>query len=264
VNYPALLAQGSSHDEKKTWPWFNANCGDIDLCGFKKPQSYYRDVLWGISNIELAVHMPIPDGREEIVSFWGWPNEEQSWNWSGYEDVPLQVSVYSNYKEVSLVLNGREEARKEINESNKLTAIFNIPYESGEISAIGYKDGLPVDTVSLRTSGDPSQIRLIADRDTIDANRNDLSYVTVEILDKDGKRIPDAVIQLEFIISGDGEIAGVGNANPKDMKSFQSKVSSTFRGRCLVILRPTGEMGKIILTAKSKNLLEGNIQINIK
>lgn len=251
-------------DEKKVWPWFNANCGDIDLCGFKKPQSYYRDVIWGISNIELAVHKPIPDGRKEIVSFWGWPNEEQSWNWSGYEDVPLQVSVYSIHEEVAIILNGREEARKEILEADKLTVTFNIPYEAGEIVAIGYKDGLPVDTARLHSTGNPYQIRLTADRDTINADRNDLSYITVEIVDENGARVPDAVVPVKFTLTGDGEIAGVANANPKDIKSFQSHTCTTFRGRCLVIVRPKGVQGTINIIAKSGTLQDGISQINIK
>ena len=77
------------------WPWFNAWCGDIDVCGFKKPQSYYRDVVWRRSQIEMAVHTPMPDGVWERVSGWGWPDETRSWNWPGQEGKPLQVAVYS-------------------------------------------------------------------------------------------------------------------------------------------------------------------------
>ena len=59
------------------WPWFNAWCGDIDVCGFKKPQSFYRDVVWRRSQIEMMVHTPIPEGSRERVSGWGWPDEAQ-------------------------------------------------------------------------------------------------------------------------------------------------------------------------------------------
>jgi beta-galactosidase len=87
------------------WPWFNAWCGDIDICGFKKPQSFYRDVVWRRSEIEMMVHAPIPDGQRERVSAWGWPDEAQSWNWSGQEGKPLQVAVYSRCESVRLELN---------------------------------------------------------------------------------------------------------------------------------------------------------------
>lgn len=252
-------------NEKKAWPWFNANCGDIDLCGFKKPQSYYRDVLWDISPIEMAVHTPIPDNRKEIVSFWGWPNEVQSWNWSGFEEHPMKVSVYSIYEEVSIMLNGMEKARKKISDSDKLSAFFTIPFKEGELLAIGYKDGIPADTASLRTTGIPYQIRLTADRDTIVASRNDLCYIKVEILDEEGIKVPDAMIPVEFIIEGKVEMAGVGNGNPKDIKSFQSDQCITFRGQCLVIIRPNGSGdGNFNVTAKSKGLLDGKQKGMIK
>lgn len=76
------------------WPWFNAWCGDLDLIGFKKPQSFYRDVVWRNRPIALAVHSPIPDGMKETVTNWGWPDEHQSWSWSGAEGKPLQVRVF--------------------------------------------------------------------------------------------------------------------------------------------------------------------------
>ncbi|NJO68772.1 MAG: hypothetical protein HC830_05365 [Bacteroidetes bacterium] len=82
----------------RTWTWFNAYCGDIDLCGFKKPQLYYRDVIWGNSNIEMMVHAPVPEGRKEIVSMWGWPEEWQNWNWNGSEGKLMQVRVLRNIR----------------------------------------------------------------------------------------------------------------------------------------------------------------------
>jgi beta-galactosidase len=67
------------------WPWYNAYCGDISILGYKKPQMFYRDVVWRNSPLEMLVHAPIPEGRSEVVSFWGWPNEWKSWNWQGNE-----------------------------------------------------------------------------------------------------------------------------------------------------------------------------------
>ncbi|HZI32020.1 MAG TPA: glycoside hydrolase family 2 TIM barrel-domain containing protein, partial [Candidatus Binatia bacterium] len=63
------------------WPWFDSWCGDLDICGFKKPQSFYRDVIWGRRQIAMFVHSPVPPGLTERVSAWGWPDESQSWNW---------------------------------------------------------------------------------------------------------------------------------------------------------------------------------------
>jgi beta-galactosidase len=114
----------------------------------------------------------------------------------------------------------------------------------------------------LRTAGEPASIRLKADRQKIRADRNDLSYVSVEITDKRGNVIPDAAIPVMFAVSGAGEIAAVGNANPSDAASFRQPLCSTFRGRCLVIIRPDGKDGKIILRVKAQGLRPAKIVIN--
>ena len=246
------------------WPWYNAYCGDIDICGFKKPQSYFRDVVWKISNLEMAVHAPIPAGMKEVVSYWGWPDEQQSWNWTGQEGSKMQVSVYSNYPEIRLELNGKTIEAKTLSVDTTLTTTFEVPYEAGELKAIGLKDGKEMETKILKTTGKAAQIRLTADRSSINASRNDLSYVTVEILDEAGMLVPDAQPQVQFKVEGNGEIAAVENGNPSDMKSFRSPQVSSFKGRSLVILRPTGTAGQIKLKAESAGLTGTEITVQTK
>ena len=57
---------------RQKYPWFISYCGDIDAVGHKKPQSYFRDVLWGQSKLEMAVQRPLPPGRTETLASWGW------------------------------------------------------------------------------------------------------------------------------------------------------------------------------------------------
>lgn len=246
------------------WPWYNAYCGDIDICGFKKPQSYYRDVVWKISNLELAVHVPIPSGMKEMVSMWGWPDEHQSWNWAGSVGQKLQVNVYSNYPEIRLELNGKVIGTKPVSAETKLTATFEVPYEAGELKAIALKDGKEVETKILKTTGNPAKIRLTADRSELKASRNDLSYVTVEVIDEAGNLVPDAKLPIQFKVEGAGELAAVENGNPTDMKSFRAPQVSSFNGRCLVILRPNGTSGEIKLKAESDGLEGLEIVVEIK
>ena len=251
-------------DEKKTWPWFNANCGDIDLCGFKKPQSYFRDVVWGISQLEIAVHAPIPQGRTEIVSFWGWPNEEQSWNWSGQEGKIMSVSIYTRCDSVILELNGKNTGSVTMLDSMKYQAKLPVVYQPGELRAKGYINGSVVEERSLKTTGPVAGIRMTADRTNIKADRNDLAYITVEIVDKNGIRIPDAKESVQFDIQGEGELAGIGNGNPIDIKSFKKPQCTTFRGRCLLIVRPYAETpGEILISAKTGNLQKETLTIQV-
>ena len=233
------------------FPWYNAYCGDIDICGFKKPQFYYREVLWGDAKVNLAVHAPIPEGRTERVSGWGWPDERQSWTWPGSEGKPLDVVVYSSCPFVWLELNGKPIATNSV---NKMTARFKVPYQPGELRAIGLSGGKAVASTSLRTAGGATQIRLMADRTTIRADRNDLCYVAVEVVDGNGNRVPDAANEIHFTVSGAGELAATGNGAPNDPASFRLPERKAFRGRCLAILRPKGGAGKITLKAGANGL----------
>ncbi|MEO7932608.1 MAG: glycoside hydrolase family 2 TIM barrel-domain containing protein [Chthoniobacterales bacterium] len=236
------------------WPWYNAWCGDIDVCGFKKPQSYYRDVVWRRSQIEMMVHAPMPEGVWERVSNWGWPDETQSWNWPGREGKSMHVAVYSRCESVRLELNGKVIGEKEVSAATKLTARFDVPYQPGELLAIGLTGGKQVASTVLRTAGEPMGIRLTADRSTIRADRNDLSYVTVEVVDRNGNRVPTAAIPVRFTITGAGELAATGSSAPNDASSFHAPLRKTYEGRCLAILRPNGGAGKITLTAEADGL----------
>jgi len=247
------------------WPWFNAWCGDIDICGDKKPQSLLRDIMWNESKIEMAVHQPVPDGYYENVSFWGWPKEYPSWNWKGYENDSLEVRVYTRYPVIRLYLNGKllEEKTISTEGKTKYSALFHVNYLPGELKATGVESGTEKESVILRTTGTPEKIRLIPDRATIGNSRNDLSYVRIELLDKDELIVPDADCQLRLSASGQGEIAAAGNASPTDMESFRSLTPKTFHGKALVILRPIGKPGAIILNAVADGLPETLVEVKV-
>jgi len=244
------------------FPWFNAWCGDIDLIGGKKPQSYYRDVLWNRSKLEMLVHSPVPEGHKEAISFWGWPDESAAYTFPGADGKPLQVHVYTKYDSVRLVLNGITIGVQKASDQTKLTASFNINYEPGELKAVGLKNGKAVDSVVLKTAGKAAGIRLVADRKNIHANQNDLVYVTAEVIDANGNVVPDAALLLHFSVSGNGKIIATGNANPSGMESMQQPQHKTFKGRCLAIVQPGSNAGKIILKAEATGLKASQVVIN--
>ena len=210
------------------------------------------------------MHAPIPDGYKETVSYWGWPDERQSWNWKGAEGKKLSVNVYSNFTSVRLELNGKVIGTKAVSSVTKLTATFDVVFEPGELKAIGLMDGKETKIKSLKTTGAASKIRLSADRSFINESRNDLSYVTAEVVDKEGNLVSDCDLPLTFSVTGVGEAAAIGSANPTDMRSFKSPVCTTFRGRCLVILRPTGKAGEITLAAEGAGVASGLTKVTVK
>jgi beta-galactosidase len=239
-----------------TWPWFNSWCGDIDLIGDKKPQMLYRDVIWNNSKLELNVHPPIPEGKFEQVSYWGWPDEYPHWNWNGYEDKIMRVSAYTKGTAVRLFLNGREIGIKEVSPDTKLTATFDLPYEPGELKAIAYENEKEIAEKIFKTTGVPTAIRLNADRDMLTEGRRDIAYITIEVVDEFGQVVTDAANTVNISVSGNGELIGSGNACPNDMKSMGKTTLNVFHGKALAIVRPLAGSGKITIQVTGKGLTE--------
>ena len=246
------------------FPWFNAWCGDIDVIGGKKPQSYYRDVVWGNSKLEMAVRKPIPAGQAEVLSMWGWSDESRSWTWPGAEGKVLTVRVYSAGDTVHLMLNGQQIGTRQVSPETRLKAEFEIPYIPGELKAVALKNGKEIAVLAFKTAGKASKLALKADRTQIHKSRNDLAYVTVEVRDQEGIVVPDAAVPVTFSLKGAAELAGVGSANPKDMAGFRQSRRTTFHGRCLAVVRPTGTAGDIILRAEAEGLAPATLKIEAR
>ena len=150
------------------------------------------------------------------------------------------------------------------NRSTKFMAIYKVPYAEGELKAVGYSDGKSVNTSILKTASEPTQIKLSADRNIIKADNEDLSYVTVELLDKKGIRNPKAENLIHFTVEGPATIAGVGNGNPVSLESYQLPQRKAWRGRCMVVIKSKGNAGKIILKATAENFKPAEVIINSK
>ncbi|WP_121356576.1 DUF4982 domain-containing protein [Flavisolibacter nicotianae] len=240
------------------YPWNLAYCGDIDICGWKRAQSYYRDALWKENQVSLFVKPPQPsfepNPNRESWSKWHWDDVVADWNWKGYEGKPLQVNVYSSCDEVELFLNGTSIGRKRTDRSTRYMAVFDVPYKAGVLKAIGYRNGQQVKTMDLSTAATPDRIKLTADRTKLVANNQDLAYITVELLDSKGKRNPKATNLVQFTLSGPGKIVGIGNANPVSLESYQQPKRKAWQGRCLVVVKTEKSKGTISLTAKAAGL----------
>lgn len=261
-NPMAALMQFFSPD---SWPMFVNFQGDLDLIGNPKTPYYYQHVVWRENKVEMFVHKPIPAGKKEITSLWGFPDELKSWNWPGHEGEKMQVHVYTRSKLVKLELNGKPVGEQAVDDNKTITASFEVPYEPGTLTARCFDDSMETASETIKTVGKPAAIRLKADRSAIKADRNDLSYIMVEITDAEGNIVPYANdVLVNFEVIGNGEIAGVGSGSPTDMSSFQQPRKKTWQGKCLAILRPKGEPGKITLNAKADGLQESSVEITTK
>ena len=252
--------------EMNFYPWNLAYCGDIDICGWKRPQSYYRDALWKKDQVSIFVKPPRPsfevNPHRQSWSKWHWFDVVFNWNWQGDENKPLEVNVYSSCEEVELFLNGRSLGKKATNRSTAYTAIWTVPYQAGVLKAIGYDAGKRVSSSELSSAGQPARINLKADRTRIAADGQDLSYITVELVDGHGVRNPTAENLIKFDVAGPGQIIAVGNANPVSTESYQQPQRKAWQGRCLLIVKSDKRAGKIIVRASTKGLAPAEILID--
>ena len=237
------------------YPYNQGYCGDIDVCGFKRPQSYYRDILWGVSDKpKMFVRRPSRYSHEsERVTWWGWNDGIEGWDFDVAEGKELIVDVYSPAQSVELFLNGESVGKNNLQE---LKTSFTVPYKKGELKAVDSNNH----SVVLSSSGNAAKINLTADRDKICAD-GDLSYVTVEIADIDGKIVTNAANTVMFAVEGAGKLIAVGSANPKTEEMYSGNTHSAYDGRLMAVLKSAGQ-GEIKLTAISDGLEKAVICIS--
>ncbi len=236
------------------WPWVNAYCGDIDLVGHAKAASRYRDVVWGLSPLEMAVQRPLADGMTEVVGNWAWSDELQSWSWAGSEGRSLAVRVYSSGDKVALLLNGKPAGSKSLAVADKTRAEFTVPYAAGVLEAVAYKGGKVIGRRRLTTVSAPARLRVAPESPTGQSDRQALHYIGIDILDAQGRTIPDEMRKISLRVTGPAELIGFGSANPLAVGSFQSREAQSFHGRAMAILRSTGKAGSVRVEAQAEGL----------
>jgi beta-galactosidase len=252
--------------EGSFYPWTHAFCGDIDICGLKRPQSYYRDVLWNdAKTVSLFVQPPVPsfplNPKKEKWSKWEWHDVVASWNWEGYEGKTIRVEAYSSCQTAELFLNGKSLGRKATIRQNKWIALWDVKYAPGVLEIKGYENNKVVSSSQLRTAGDALKIRLNADHAEIKADGQDLSYISVELTDKDGNLNPVVRNLIKFSIEGAGSIVSVGSSDPIGTESFKKPYRKAYHGKCLVIVRSGNKSGIIKLKAVSDGIENSEISI---
>ena len=233
--------------------WHGAYCGDVDITGWRKPISIYREMLWknaydGEFPSVLYIAVKEPDGYRGKIhqTAWStWPTWH-SWNWPGWEGKPIEVEVYTKAEKVTLSLNGKLIGTQTVGRDTEYKAVFTVPYEPGflEASASGRGTMLP-------TAGNPTRLRLTPDRRVITADGQDLSFITVEVVDRFGNVCPDAAIPCEAVVKGQGQLLAFASADLKDREPYTSAQVTTWKGRALLVVRSTEKKGSARISIKS-------------
>lgn len=228
------------------YPATGSQFGILDYAGFPKDEAFYLKSWW---TEEPVLHI--------------FPH----WNLSGHEGEDVDIWAYSNMDEVELFVNGKSLGRKTMPKNGHLS--WNAVYHPGNVRAVGYKGGKKALETKIETTDSPAKFELTADRQNIKADNQDVSVLTVQVLDKKGRLVPDANIPVEIAVSGPVRILGVGNGDPTfkakerptdgEGKSFSV---DTFNGFAQILIQSQTEPGEGVVTVSSTGLTPSALNIS--
>ena len=247
-----------------SWPSKSSYFGAVDTAGIPKDAFYMYQSVWTSVEDNPMVH---------LMPHWNWEGD------AGYDikdsQGRIRVQAYTNAPAVELFLNGEslgkqvfdqlqtEDGRPYQEKNGHIYLEWMVPYEAGELKAVAYDaQGNEIATDVIRTSGQPAQIRLTPDREIITADGEDLSYILVEVLDKEGNLVPTADNLVNFQVSGNGVIAGVDNGNQTAVdEHYKDNKRKAFSGKAMLIVQSTEGEGSISITASSAGLTSDSVTI---
>lgn len=220
------------------WPARSSYFGIVDLAGFPKDVYYLYQAEW--TNKQVLHLFP-------------------HWNWTEGQEIDMWC-YYNNADEVELFINGESQGIRSKDENN-LHVVWRVKFVPGKVKVVARKDGNIIAEKEIHTAGAPYKIRLTPDRDIITADGKDLSFVTVEILDKENNLCPFSKNLINFAVNGNAFIAGVDNGCQTSMERFKDNKREAFNGKCLVVLQNNGDKGTARLTAQSNGLESSTVEI---
>jgi beta-galactosidase len=263
-NYPPGQ-RAINHADSRQFPYHAANCGDLDLTGFRKPLSHYRNIVWDRGEkLYVSVQEPTQDGRPWVTTQWSVTPVRASWTWPGQEGKPLQAEVYSRCERVRLYLNDQLIGEKPTTRREQFKAVFPVPYAAGTLRAIGLDGEKEIQRIELTTAGDVAGLRLTADRRQLSADGQDLAFITVESIDAQGRLQPNGNQPVTFKVEGAGTLAGVASGDYSQTQSYQANQRQLFNGRAQLIVRTGKTPGTIAVTADAAGIKSASVTLEAK
>ena len=231
-------------EAKKT---MGANCGFLDNCLFRKSWFYYQQSQWSDSPM---VHITIGNGTGNGRAM---PKLAENWNQT---TGAVDVVTFTSCDSVDLYVNSTKIGTKLASDfaTNGVMQWTNVPWESGVIKAIGFKNGKEAATDILKTAGAPAKIILKPDRTTLYADGNDASCIEVDIVDADGDLIFTAANTVQFAMTGPGRNLGIASGDWKSNEPFKATSRKAYQGKALIVIQSTRVPGTIHLTVSSPGL----------
>jgi beta-galactosidase len=216
--------------------------GIVDLAGLKKDRFYLYQARWR-PELKMA----------HILPHWTWPERVGQ---------VTPVHVYTSGDEAELFLNGKSLGRKKKEQLEYRLHWDDVVYQPGTLKVVAYKNGHKWATDTVKTAGAPAKLLADADRTRLQADGQELAFITVTVADKDGVMAPRAKNRLTFELEGPGEIVATDNGDATCFEPFQSHERDAFNGLAVAIVRAkAGQPGTLRLNVKSDGLEEAHVKI---
>ena len=232
------------------WPSHSSYFGIIDLASIPKDRYYLYRSQWNDKDNTLHV---LPH-----------------WNWEGREGEVTPVFVYTNSPKAELFVNGKSqgmrEKRKDGTNMERYRLMWNdVVYEPGEILVVAYdENNNETGRKTVKTAGKPDHLVLTPNRDSLNADGEDLLYIMVQVADKDGNIVPTDEREVRFTTKGAGTFRATANGDATSLRSFQEPVMDLFSGAATAIVQSGTNPGEVTFTAKAKGVKPASITIPVK
>ena len=230
------------------WPSHGWPTGLFDICLVEKPRAAFHRAVW---NDEPMVRIAVRDNALDIDhgrDLWQWPNMAAMWNFpKSYEGLVIEVNTTTNCERVALYHNGNEMGIRRTADYPNHTITWCLPYKPGTLVAKGINGTDTVAVYEIRTAGEPAMLHAVADRTELMADGQDLSYVQVELWDKDSTLVQHTNRHVKASIEGEGRLVGFINSDLRRTTPFTSHEDDTYFGRAMAVVQTTRTPGDIRL-----------------
>lgn len=224
-----------------SYPVQLAYVGDLDITGYRRPMSYYREIAFGLRREPyIAVQDPDHFGDTVFKTPWVLSDAVSSWNWPGREGKKARVEVYSAGPRVRLLLNGRLIGEKEYDSDGPQTAVFEVPYEEGTLEAVCVENNIETGSCVLCTAKG-EKILSVRKESVPCQDEHVLYWYTITAEDINGNLFTDSYDEIQIKSVKNLRILGVGSANPKPQGVYQDHHTSLFQGRAQIVAEKLGE-----------------------
>jgi beta-galactosidase len=224
----------------------------LDICGFLKPNAYYRKSLW---SAEPMVYLTFYDNSlkpDYARGRWSFPKTASHLNFEHFRREMVKAAIYTNCDEVELLINGNLMGRRRPSDFENKIIEWVFEYPEGEIKTIAYQNSAPVCTYTLKTAGPARDILLTPDTTRLDAG--DIAHIEVRAIDAAGVLCPTEDALVEFALSGDGVILGASSPDLNTRLGYTLPKVHLYGGRALLLIRAGASAGTLELAAYSERL----------